>query len=545
MLNLLFMADIGHSREHADRLSNPYPMGKCAVEGSFSLYDGLRDYVVNQGATPSAMVILGDVAYTGGSKLGLNDTRYAFQSYLNGQIPEDRVFVSIGNHDVHYLGCTNVEVRKCYYGDATQGHWISKYSMTHNQWRENWLEAFPGLRKSTISPGNNKWQAPMRYNMNLDPNSSVYFITGLIAGVAQFDWNGDTPSEAVDAEAAHDVECSFLRDSLAHGRRLNKTVFIYLTHHFLPGCNDWSLIQQIDVWLYGHKHNYWQSPDNGNVVVQEQRHYPARILIGNGGFDQGHIDVVSFGHITEELSDDKSRVKLHFKIFDTCVSDETCPSGLTRWTEHCWRKCKSFPGGHDGGGGPRKAVPSIHDYGFTFDAPRVAGKRPMASAPFNGSWKLRVGNGSSSAWLKMYACVGDKTSQCIYPGSDEQTSTEFTFYDATPDRENPSIISARLAVDDDIRAPLVLEKASKEGRLLRPADGFWDVVGHGSGAGLVRPSDGYTFQFRRSAHGWQLLGVAWVESSGAGMGFLAVVNGGFVLDVSFSEARSDLQDIMV
>ena len=39
------------------------------------------------------------------------------------------------------------------------------------------------------------------------------------------------------------LRCQFLRDSLAEGRRLGKTIFIYLTHHLDEGCNDWSVLQ--------------------------------------------------------------------------------------------------------------------------------------------------------------------------------------------------------------------------------------------------------------------------------------------------------------
>ena len=35
-------ADIGHSRQHAEDLTDPWPMGKCAYEGAFSLYEGLE-----------------------------------------------------------------------------------------------------------------------------------------------------------------------------------------------------------------------------------------------------------------------------------------------------------------------------------------------------------------------------------------------------------------------------------------------------------------------------------------------------------------------
>ena len=35
-------ADIGHSRQHAVDLTTPWPMGKSAYEGAFSLYEGLE-----------------------------------------------------------------------------------------------------------------------------------------------------------------------------------------------------------------------------------------------------------------------------------------------------------------------------------------------------------------------------------------------------------------------------------------------------------------------------------------------------------------------
>lgn len=56
VLNVLFMADIGHSRQHAEQLTRPFPMGKCAYEGAFSLYEGLEDFV-QRGAKPTAVLI--------------------------------------------------------------------------------------------------------------------------------------------------------------------------------------------------------------------------------------------------------------------------------------------------------------------------------------------------------------------------------------------------------------------------------------------------------------------------------------------------------
>ena len=49
-------ADIGHSRRHAEQLTRPWPMGKCAYEGSFSLYEALEDFI-QRGQKPTAALI--------------------------------------------------------------------------------------------------------------------------------------------------------------------------------------------------------------------------------------------------------------------------------------------------------------------------------------------------------------------------------------------------------------------------------------------------------------------------------------------------------
>jgi hypothetical protein len=41
---------------------------------------------------------VGDIAYGGGSQLVNNATRHAFQKYLHGQVPVDRVYPVMGNH---------------------------------------------------------------------------------------------------------------------------------------------------------------------------------------------------------------------------------------------------------------------------------------------------------------------------------------------------------------------------------------------------------------------------------------------------------------
>lgn len=421
-LDLVFLADIGHPREHRDRFVSPFPMDKSAVEGSFSLYEALYDFVANQGKSPRAVLIMGDVGYTGGDNEGNRDIRVAIQKYLREMVSEAAVFPVIGNHDIHYLGCSLGEGlplwrQTCNYGTGRMMYYstMSTWQMTYETWRQNWLEHFPGLESAAIQPppalgrqrvnlGEDAWQAPMRYNLNLDDNSCIYIIGGLVTGSSVTNWQGDTPGASQAGELRRDLECAFLEDSLVHGRALSKTVFIYMTHDFGAGCAEWRLVRQIDVWLYGHKHNYWQSMQGGATIQQEMRHYPARILIGNGGFDEGHIDVVNFGHLREEH--DGQRARIHFDIYDTCISAEPCPNeGMSG---HCWQRCTDQPGGFDGGGGPRKALPSKHGYGFVLDAPRW----PNASSnalPWQGKgpWRLRLGDAAEAFWLALGSCGQD------------------------------------------------------------------------------------------------------------------------------------------
>eukprot|EP00439_Symbiodinium_sp_Y106_P052566 s4152_g7.t1 len=113
ILNLLFMADIGHSRAHAKDLTKQWPMGKSAYEGAFSLYEGMLDFVENQGAKPTAVFVVGDVAYGGGDPHVNNNTREL------------------------------APFTPCYYGSATQELVVAAKNITFEQWRQNWLTAFP------------------------------------------------------------------------------------------------------------------------------------------------------------------------------------------------------------------------------------------------------------------------------------------------------------------------------------------------------------------------------------------------------------------
>ncbi|CAK9101735.1 unnamed protein product [Durusdinium trenchii] len=409
------MADIGHSRDHADQLTRPWPMGKCAYEGAFSLYEGLEDFVQNRGAKPTAALIVGDVAYGGGDPEVCNATRNAFQKYLHGQVPVDRVFPVMGNHDIHYLGCSRGEMLTpwlpCYYGTAHTSV-MSNYQMTF------WLDIpdIPRSKKSVLdADGNgskNDPPSPLDTGHDVMPGTasaaslprhvpamvvppagprrfgrscprfpaaieastevrvrSVAQLCGLTEGSCESAVSRQLRSTsslglfqvAMDAMGPNgdELECRFLRDSLAEGRRLKKSIFVYVTHDFQHACKDWSLISAIDVWITGHKHLYWQSEASGSTQAQELRHFPLRILIGNGGFDEGQMDVVSFGHLREIPYDagGQQRVKVQFKIYDTCISDDfMCPM-IGKGGPYCWDKCRSIPGGVDRGGGSRKATP--------------------------------------------------------------------------------------------------------------------------------------------------------------------------------------------
>lgn len=346
----------------------------------------------------------------------------------------------------------------------------------------------------------------------------MYIIAGLISGAHALNWNGDTPAGSIDGMSVSSLgaECRFLRDSLEHGRKLGKTVFIYATHHAGKACDDWSLLSEVDVWLYGHLHTFWQSVDPGSTVVQERRHYPVQLLIGNGGFDEGDFDVVSFGHIREELVEatdgGADRVRVHFDIRDTCVSAESsCPSSSLHVLAHCWTKCKDVAGGYDGGGGPRSALPSEHGFGFTLEAPKLVPRTRDVPPLSRVAWRLQIGT-DNSHWLGL-----DAQGRLSAGGADEAVT--FFFYDgeavARPAQEaGERQFMARAALNVKGQPPLTVRDDDK---LLGAGPSFWardGPRGHG-----LRPSVGVLLQFtlnstsaRASAgdpSSWELEGVVW------------------------------------
>mmetsp|Transcript_31416 Transcript_31416/g.73683 ORF Transcript_31416/g.73683 Transcript_31416/m.73683 type:complete len:581 (-) Transcript_31416:98-1840(-) len=517
ILNLLFMADIGHSRAHAKDLTKQWPMGKSAYEGAFSLYEGMLDFVENQGAKPTAVFVVGDVAYGGGDPHVNNNTRDAFQTYLQGNVPVDRVFPVIGNHDIHYLGCSLGErlapFTPCYYGSATQELVVAAKNITFEQWRQNWLTAFPGLNKAILpsskQAAKDQWLAPTRYNVNLDPKSSVYFIAGLITGSERLKWQEDTPNASLDAASTggNEIECRFLRDSLNEGRKLGKTVFIYLTHSFERTCDDWSLIKQLDVWITGHKHFYWQSREADLPTAQEVRYYPLHMLIGNGGFDEGESETVSFGHLREIPYKDArglDRVKIHFDVYDTCISGQIhCPL-LGFGGPYCWDKCMNMPGGVDGGGGSRRATPGKHGTGFTLDAP--ASKKAVRQQKLFGTpWRIRVETAEGARWMAIMECSEDEeVEDCLFASTsaDDFVTVSLVGHGEVPEEDN---FQAALVLEEDKDHPPLVDVVDGGINVLTPGNGFWDT----SRGGMPKLSvkNAAQFVFVKKGKQWQIKGL--------------------------------------
>jgi len=533
IMDLLFMADIGHSRDHrVSQYTEPASiMKRSAFEGAFSLFDGLQDFIVNQGIRPEAVLIAGDVGYVGGASNGLNETEYDFQKYLQGVVPKDKVFPLIGNHDVNYLGCMVPSPSGggvCWYG---AGHTavVSSQDLNFHDWRQNWFTHFPGLDSAIIpeSLEGHDWMAPGRYNLNLKEDSSVYFIMGLVSGAFVTSWPG-TPVDSTDGSRSSQkdlrgdsTECAFLRDSIKNGRKMGKTVFVYMTHHFNQNpCSDWSLISQIDVWIYGHVHNAWQNVDQGSIVKKEDRNYPVRVLIGNGGFDNGLIDTVSFGRLTEEVvpssdSSSEERVRLNFEFYDTCISTKwRCPVvGVN--VPGCWQKCRDVPGGHDSGGGPRKALPTKQKLGFSIEAPRRPPKsKPHPSTPFeSGAWNMKVlngTNGTSSSWMTLSICrtAWVTASYCLTISDSEDDAAAFHFYDQSLESAGPlKNYSARVAVAGDGRGPLQVYDG-----FLYEGPNFWDTSLNGPGS--MNADDGLRLQFQQKDNDtWTIVHVQYINGS--------------------------------
>mmetsp|Transcript_8348 Transcript_8348/g.15778 ORF Transcript_8348/g.15778 Transcript_8348/m.15778 type:complete len:262 (+) Transcript_8348:1-786(+) len=230
-----------------------------------------------------------------------------------------------------------------------------------------------------------------------------------------------------------------------------------------------------------------------------------KLLIGNGGFDEAHIDIVSFGRLREQpfRSGGEERLRLQFDILDTCRSPAgMCPHGDIEMFETCWERCKNETGGYDGGGGPRRASPNQYGLGFTLEA-------PLQRAPSRvSSYRLRFGDGDMAQWLALGTCGTIHIRSCIVGEKDASKAALFTLYD-TVYGANETSFSARLAIDDERRANVVRGTEEKqENWLLQNPYGFWDLAPEGTDSMEV----GWNFTFKKRGAGWQVEDVYWESS---------------------------------
>merc|ERR1712241_593233 len=129
---------------------------------------------------------------------------------------------------------------------------------------------------------------------------------------------------------------------------------------------------------------------------------------------------------------------------------------------------------------------------------------------------------------------------CLRSTQDESAAISFDFYDVRQD--DVGKVSARLAVNDNVRAPLMTDSSSAHALLYRPGVGFWYFADEG--IGQMYPSQGHLLEFMLVSGGWRLLNVAWeskrshVFSSDA-----LAINAGSYLDVTFGSAAS-MQEIL-
>jgi len=390
--HVAFWADFGLAEADKDSIVDQWPVNEALKTsvGGFSLYDAFEDFI-NQGHEPQAVFQLGDIGYLGGVPDRLPKVVSGLSTSSLAKVGADVQFPAIGNHDVNApSGCSDLDLGACYYGiGATAGQSYETNGFGFEQWNQSWFETYPGLSGGKVvipkSTGTVQWGAPFRYNIDMGGESRVYYIIGLAAGAYRTTWAPGQPdvakpvsSELMKGDLKDDapgntIECDFLRDSLAHGESLGKTVFVYLTHdgphpvtELFSKCDD--VYKQLDVWLFGHEHWMDLSVPSFATVSKESGNgqAPVRFLLGNGGFDEGDFETVNF--VAMQEYHDGDRVKLYFQAYDTCVSATNCPWGtMIPFVQlaSCWRSCLDIEGGVNG----RKALPSKEGYAFIYDAP--------------------------------------------------------------------------------------------------------------------------------------------------------------------------------
>lgn len=224
-------------------------------------------------------------------------------------------------------------------------------------------------------------------------------------------------------------------------------------------------------------------------------------------------------------------------------------------------------GGFDNGGGPRKATPSKHGFGFKYSAPRKWVPRPktlcddcvIQMADSNGTWYL------SSAACGTSPPSGAKNARCLVKTSNIAEATPFSFYDTSEASEESGgdrQVSARIAVTNNERSFLSFDANGTYPWLYSSGDGFWQVypvkVGHPERGppGLFRPSEAQPFTFTSSSQGsWRMADVAWQSQEdqarhwlfhgGEGSGPALASSPGQSIGVSFVERPGARMELIV
>lgn len=406
---VMYWADFGLPENFKDMIVDVFPIPQGITnEGAYSLYYGLKDYMQRRSGRSNTIFLLGDNGYLGGNE-NQGKIADAIESYSLGRIPKNRMFPIIGNHDVNSpSGCAGREVPAgyCCFGDkGAIGFSSPTEGLSEKEWVRRWLDGFPGLKGGTVvipeSASGSKWRTPYRYNIDLGQGSSVYYIVGLVAGTKVTNFVGDycwpncypldrrpppppplpetvparleymTPGKDTNGEGEQ-IECNFLRDSIAHGSKMGKKIFIYLTHDGpSPVLSDVTVcpevFKKLDIWLYGHQHYMGLSAEPGQRVKQDPNAFPVRFLLGNGGFDEGQpndegISENAVSFVTMREYKEWGRVVLYFQAWDTGVSATNCPvKGIM---DECWARMLKTDGA-DG----HKVIESKENFHFTFEAP--------------------------------------------------------------------------------------------------------------------------------------------------------------------------------
>eukprot|EP00439_Symbiodinium_sp_Y106_P073019 s779_g13.t1 len=216
---------------------------------------------------------------------------------------------------------------------------------------------------------------------------------------------------------------------------------------------------------------------------------------------------VSFGHLREIPYKDArglDRVKIHFDVYDTCISGQIhCPL-LGFGGPYCWDKCMNMPGGVDGGGGSRRATPGKHGTGFTLDAP--ASKKAVRQQKLFGTpWRIRVETAEGARWMAIMECSEDEeVEDCLFASTsaDDFVTVSLVGHGEVPEEDN---FQAALVLEEDKDHPPLVDVVDGGINVLTPGNGFWDT----SRGGMPKLSvkNAAQFVFVKKGKQWQIKGL--------------------------------------